>query len=321
MIYLLDDDLDVIALAEKTALCVLNYNFRAVSDGSVELCLEEDDTFLPDVSYLYFSDERKIFLAERYEIICDAKRGKRAVIYLKGAEYLLYNRYFAQNEYFCGNIEEGIYSLAERYFASDGIYSLSTSRVLPPDTQGCFISSNERISDRLYSALAVVGASYVVDFDFPERKFIFRIVASDNSKVVFSSGYGNIARLEYKSANITYDSVNIRCADGNFMFGNGAPLQRRELTLALPTLERGELTEEEYSAALESRARELLFRENAAHISFAPTEDAASRFGEAFVLGDVLSLDGYGDAVIVEAKKIYKDGKSSLELVGEIVRG
>ena len=166
--------------------------------------------------------------------------------------------------------------------------------------------------------------------DFVTKKIIFELYRgedhtagqSDRERVVFSDAYRNLSKTEYTENDQSYKTI---CYVGGSGEGTDrtivtagddtlAGLDRREMFLSAADVQQGDLTTDQYKAALIQRGTDEL-KNNQLSISVSSEVDPQGNFvyGVDYDLGDVVTVQkkDFGvseDLRIVEINEIYENG-------------
>lgn len=166
--------------------------------------------------------------------------------------------------------------------------------------------------------------------DFVNKKIIFELYRgkdhtagqSDRERVVFSDAYGNLSKAEYSENDQTYKTV---CYVGGQGEGTDRTyvtagddtltgLERREVFLSATDIQQGDLTADQYKAALMQRGNdELKSDQLSVAISGEVDPNGNFTYGDDYDLGDLVTIEkeSFGvskDLRIVEINEVYENG-------------
>jgi hypothetical protein len=193
---------------------------------------------------------------------------------------------------------------------------------------------NRTLSDWLYSALAPLGLSYRIDYDYEADRLIFSLwkgkdrtqSQSENSPAVFSSEFENIVDIAYSSDEGNYKNfvyVAGTGADGSALvvsIDNAAPGEdRREMLvtpsgIALKDEEGNPFSDEHISAVLRQKGMEALDRnKKLVKVDGAVGDSSALAYRKGYDLGDLcdFALPRRGiffSARLTQITEIYEKG-------------
>lgn len=301
------------------------------------------DIFKQDY-YLVSDDSEHAMIIENLKIQSDAESGVFLTVTGRSLESILDRRIIWTQTNLSGNLQNAIY----RLLAENVMYPSIPNRQIPnfvfdtstdPNVSGLSITDLQFTGDNLYEAIQKICNTYNIGFKVTlnsANQFVFKLYAgSDRSYnqsslpyVVFSPNFENLINSDYDEKREGYKNITLVAGEGEgierrtYVVGDGTVtgLSRRELYTDArdisSSVDGGELTPEQYNAALAARGQEKLAEvevEKTYEAKVEPTQ--MYRYGEHYWMGDLCQLEnefGMENRVRV-VEFIHSESSSGLE--------
>lgn len=281
--------------------------------GDFELYMTMSQEFLEYLKQDYYLTNREsehAMIIEKLVISSDIENGNHITITGRSLESILDRRIIWGQKMVSGNLQEGIHTLLKECIISPSDENRRISNFIFESSDDPAITKltieAQYTGDNLYDVICNICRERKIGFKVTindKNQFVFKLYSGqDRPYVTFSPKFENILNSNYIESKSALKNVTLIGGEGEGVerkyttVGEEKGLERRELftdarDISSDTGEEETLTEEEYTAQLQQRGKEIL-AENVEVVSFEGEAETTTtyKFGTDFFMGDIVQV-------------------------------